>query len=144
MKKILFLLIAAASLQAAAQGTEQTTVETARSFMRSGDFDNAILILNRALQSDKNNLELQKDLALSYYYKRDYAKALDVVESMADRNDADIQVYQIGGNVYKALEEVKDAEKLYRKALKKFPKSGALYSEYGELLSAKLDDGAIL
>ena len=144
MKKILFLLIAAASLQAAAQGTEQTTAETARSFMRSGDFDNAILILNRALQSDKNNLELQKDLALSYYYKRDYAKALDVVESMADRNDADIQVYQIGGNVYKALEEVKDAEKLYRKALKKFPKSGALYSEYGELLSAKLDDGAIL
>ncbi len=144
MKKILFLLAVAASLQVHAQGTEQTTGETARSFMRSGDFDNAILILNRALQGDKNNLDLQKDLALSYYYKRDYSKALEVVENMFDRNDADIQVYQIGGNVYKALEEVKDAEKMYKKALKKFPKSGALYSEYGELLSAKGEADAIV
>ena len=51
--------------------------------------------------------------------------------------------YQIGGNVYKALEEVKEADKMYKKALKKFPKSGALYSEYGELLWAKKDYEAI-
>jgi hypothetical protein len=45
--------------------------------------------------------------------------------------------------VYKALEEVKDCEKLYKKGLKKFPKSGPLYSEYGELLWAKKDYSAI-
>ncbi len=32
---------------------------------------------------------------------------------------------------------------MYRRALKKFPKSGALYSEYGELLWAKKDYEAI-
>ena len=78
------------SLQSWAQSTEQTPQETARAFMRTGDFDNAILVLNRALQNDKNNFDLQKDLALSFYYKRDYAKALEVVETMLDRNDVDI------------------------------------------------------
>ena len=48
--------------------------------MRSGDFDNAIIVLTRALQQDKNNLELQKDLVMSYYLKRDYAKALEGVK----------------------------------------------------------------
>lgn len=104
--------------------------------MRAGDFDNAILVLNRALQGDPRNIELQKDLILSYYYKRDYAKAREGVESLLDHDDADIVTYQIAGNVYKALEEVKDAEKMY-KSFKRFPKSGALYSEYGELLWVK-------
>jgi tetratricopeptide (TPR) repeat protein len=51
--------------------------------------------------------------------------------------------FQIAGNIYKALEEVKEGEKMYRKALKKFPKSGPLFSEYGELLWAKKDYEAI-
>jgi tetratricopeptide (TPR) repeat protein len=52
-------------------------------------------------------------------------------------------VYQLAGNVYKALEQPKDAEKLYKRAIKKFPNSGALYSEYGELLWAVKDYSAI-
>jgi tetratricopeptide (TPR) repeat protein len=142
MKKIaLFLFCATVALAGSAQ--EQTPQETARAFMRSGDFDNAVLVLTRALQADKNNLELQKDLALSLYYKRDYTRSLDVVKELLDNDAADVQSYQIGGNVYKALEEVKDAEKMYKKGLKKFPNSGALHSEYGELLWAKKDADAI-
>src|SRR5215203_1280388 len=96
------------------QAQEQNLQETARGFMRQGDFDNAITVLNRALQADKNNLELQKDLILSYYYKRDYARALEGVKVALDRDDADVTVYQLAGNVYKALEQPKDAEKLYK------------------------------
>jgi tetratricopeptide (TPR) repeat protein len=111
--------------------------------MRSGDFDNAIIVLTRALQQDKNNLEMQKDLVMSYYQKRDYQKALDGVKAIIDRDDADVVSFQLAGNVYKALEQVKDCEKLYKRGLKKFPKSGPLYSEYGELLWAKKDFSAI-
>lgn len=117
--------------------------ENAKTFMRSGDFENAVLILNRAIQMDKNNLELQKDLVMSYYLKRDYAKALDLVKPLVERDDADVVCFQIAGNVYKALEQVKDCDKLYKKALKKFPKSGPLYSEYGELLWSSKDNSAI-
>ncbi len=111
--------------------------------MRQGDFNNAIIILTRALQMDKNNLEMLKDLTMSYYYKRDYEKALDEVKILLDHDDADVVTFQIAGNVYKALEEVKECEKVYKRGLKKFPNSGPLYSEYGELLWAKKDFSAI-
>jgi tetratricopeptide (TPR) repeat protein len=80
---------------------------------------------------------------MSYYLKRDFQKALKGVEALMDRDDADAVSYQIAGNVYKALEQVKDCERVYKKGIKKFPKNGPLYSEYGELLWAKKDFSAI-
>lgn len=111
--------------------------------MRSGDFDNAVIVLQRAIQKDPSNLELMKDLTMSLYLKRDYQKALDVAEKLTDRDDADEVCFQMAGNVYKALEQPKECDKLYKKALKKFPKSGPLYSEYGELLWSTKDYAAI-
>ena len=144
MKTIFTLIILCiSSLVAFAQDDAKTMHETAKAFMRTGDFDNAVIVLTRALQKDKNNLELQKDLAMSYYLKRDYVRALEGVKSLTDRSDADVVVFQIAGNVYKALEEAKECEKIYKKGLKKFPKSGPLYSEYGELLWSTKDFTAI-
>lgn len=141
MKRLFSALLAlSVTLAAAAQ---DTPLETGRAFMRSGDFDNAVLVLTRGLQADKTNLDLQKELAMALYLKRDYNKALDIVNMMTDHPGVDVPAYQIAGNVYKALERVKDAEKLYRTALRKYPKSGPLYSEYGELLWAKKDYNAI-
>ena len=122
----------------------KTLYENAKTFMRQGDFNNAIIILIRALQMDKDNLDMQKDLVMSYYLKKDYEKALDGIKVLLDRDDADVVTYQIAGNVYKAIEEVKECEKVYKKGLKKFPNSGPLYSEYGELLWARKDFSAIL
>ncbi|MGQ0738111.1 MAG: tetratricopeptide repeat protein [Bacteroidota bacterium] len=145
MKKTFFLLlISFCSFIAAAQPEDPKKLhETAKTFMRSGDFDNAIIVLIRALQQDKNNLEMQKDLVLSYYLKRDYTRALDGVKVLVERDDADVVTFQIAGNVYKALEEVKECDRIYKRALKKFPKSGPLLSEYGELLWAIKDFSAI-
>lgn len=139
----LFFSVFCASLPVLAQDDIKTLHETARTFMRSGDFDNAILVLNRALQQDNNNLELQKDLVMAYYLKRDFVKALAGVENLIDREDADVVTFQIAGNVYKALEEAKECEKMYKQALKKFPNSGPLRSEYGELLWSMKDFSAI-
>jgi len=150
MKKIVFSLFTSLAVilsmpkDSFAQPEDTKTLhETAKTFMRTGDFDNAIIVLTRALQQDSRNLEMQKDLVMTYYLKRDYVKALEGVEKLVDRDDADVVTYQIAGNVYKALEEVKDCEKMYKKALKKYPRSGPLYSEYGELLWAAKDYSAI-
>ncbi len=145
MKKIIsFIFALTLGIAAMAQPDDVKTVqENARTFMRAGDYNNAILILTRALDQHKNNLELQKELAMGYYLKRDYGKALEIVKVITDRDDADVVSYQIAGNVYKALEEVKECEKMYKKALKKFPKSGPLYSEYGELLFSAKNYSAI-
>jgi Tfp pilus assembly protein PilF len=146
MKKYFFFFctVILLSISSVAQSEDAKTLhENAKTFMRQGDFNNAIIILTRALQMDKNNLEMQKDLVMSYYYKSDYEKALDGVKVLMDREDADVVSYQIAGNVYKALEEVKECDKVYKRGLKKFPNSGPLYSEYGELLWAKKDFSAI-
>lgn len=145
MKKITLLLLAfACTLYGYSQPADTKTLqETARNFMLSGDYDNAIIVLTRALQGDPQNLDMQKDLVMNYYLKRDYEKALEGVKKLVDRDDADVVTFQIAGNVYKALEQVKDCDKMYRKALRKFPKSGPLYSEYGELLWAAKDFSAI-
>jgi tetratricopeptide (TPR) repeat protein len=145
MKKICSLFVSFSLCFAALAQPEDPKAlhETAKTFMRSGDFNNAIIILNRALQQDNNNLEMEKDLAMSHFLKRDYIKALEAAKLLVERNDADVVCFQIAGNVYKALEEVKDCDKLYKKALKKFPKSGSLHSEYGELLWATKDFSAI-
>jgi len=144
MKNLCFVLIAFLfSLSTFAQDDVKTMHENAKAFMRSGDFNNAITVLIRALQQDKNNLEMQKDLVMSYYMSRDYSKALEGAKALMDRDDADVVVYQLAGNVYKALQQAKDCERVYKKGLKKFPKSGPLYSEYGELLWAIKDYSAI-
>ena len=145
MKKqlILLTLILVSLISFGQPDGPKTMHENAKTFMRQGDFTNAVAILNRALQIDKNNLEMQKDLAMSYYLKRDFEKALDVVKILMDREDADVVSFQIAGNVYKELEEIKECDKMYKKALKKFPNSGPLYSEYGELLWSKKDFSAI-
>ena len=145
MKQLIFISILFFSIQSLIAQPEDPKQmnETALSFIRSGDYDNAILVLNRGLQQDKKNLELQKSLVMAYYYKRDFEKALEGTRVLVDRDDADVMTYQIAGNVYKALEEVKECDKMYKKALKKFPNSGPLYSEYGELLWAVKDFNAI-
>src|SRR5688572_13783001 len=89
MKKLLLLAFSFCMTVACFSQEEdvKTMHETAKTFMRSGDFDNAIIVLTRALQKDNNSLELQKDLIMSYYLKRDYTKALEGVEVLVDRPD---------------------------------------------------------
>lgn len=108
--------------------------ETAKSFIRQGDYSNAILVLNQALKHDADNLEVLKDLAFAYYLNRDFVKALETAKPFADRKDADVQSYQILGMVYKAIEQKKELDKLYKIAIKKYPNSGVLYNEYGEIV----------
>ena len=141
MKKIflsLFWVVASIAVMA-----QDTPLETARSFMRTGDFDNAILVLNNGLKQDPRNIDLKKDLVLAYTYKRDFAKALEIVKPMLEEDNVDEQTYQVAGNVYRALALYKDGEKIFKKALKKYPNSGVLYNEYGELLWDNKDYSAI-
>ena len=143
MKKIIFTLFSFCLVAGVLAQNGDNPRETARSFMRTGDWNNAILVLKKALDQSPGNVELSKDLALAYTYHRDFGKALETVKPLLEKDDADIATYQITGNVYKALEEVKEADKMYKKALRKYPKSGPLYSEYGELLWDKKDYDAI-
>jgi tetratricopeptide (TPR) repeat protein len=85
-----------------------------------------------------------KDLAFLSYLKRDFAKSIEISKSLIEREDADEQCFQVLGMTYKAIAEHKECNKLYKKGLKKFPNSGVLYNDFGELLAMDKDfNGAI-
>ena len=144
MKKLLFLFLLLTSIHSIAQPTDPKELQdNARAYMRQGDYDNASILLVKALEIAPDNLEIAKDLALNYYFQKENLKALEVVKPLLDRPDADDQSYQIAGNIYKALEQTKEADAMYKKGIRKFNKSGALYNEYGELLSYMQNASAI-
>ncbi len=144
MKYFLFVCLSFLVLKSGAQSTDSKTLqETARNFSRQGDYANAVVVLNRALQEDKDNIELTSDLAMALYMQKDYLRALEIIKPVIEDSDADVQTYQLAGMIYKGLGQKNELEKLYKKGIRKFPKSGALYNEYGELLWYSQDFTAI-
>ncbi|MBS1510947.1 MAG: tetratricopeptide repeat protein [Bacteroidetes bacterium] len=143
MKKLFIPFFIACTAFTAAAQTAAELHETARTFMRQGDYTNAIVVLNRAVQQDPKDIEIAKDLALNYYLAKDFAKALETSKPLLDRTDADDQCYQITGDILLAQDNPKECEKLYRKGIKQFPNSGPLYNALGELLWAQKDYSAI-
>ena len=145
MKKILLsVCFFALSVFAFSQSEDiEKLHDNAKSFMRQGDYANASLILTRALALQPNNIGLIKDLAFDYYLQKENTKALEVIKPVLEGDNADDQAYQIGGTIYRALNQPKDAEKLYKKALKAYPDDGAIYNDYGELLWSEHDYSAI-
>lgn len=143
MKKILLLSIALC-LQTILFAQDVAELQkNAKTYMQKGDHANAILILNRALVLQPGNLELSKNLALNYYYAKEYVKAIDVLKPLLDRDDADDQCFQMAGDSYWAIEQFKDCEKVYKKGIKKLPNSGILYNDLGQLLWIQKDFSAI-
>lgn len=139
----LALLFVACLSSSAQDSTAKTPQETAKAYTRQGDFANAIVVLSVALQKDPKSLELSKDLAFNYYLQRDYIKGMSIARPLTERPDGDVQSYQIMALFYKAIDESKECERLYKTGIKKFPRSGVLYNEYGEMLWARQDYAAI-
>lgn len=143
MKIFLLFMAVLATLGLHAQDVDKL-METARTFSRQGDYDNALLVLNTAAKSKPGDLTIQKEIAYTYYRAEHYAEANNAIRPLLDREDADVQTYQIAGNILKGLGDVKECEKLYKKGIKKFPSEGALYFEYGEvMLTAQHSNEAI-
>lgn len=145
MKKYLFVLFVfiASFCFGQSEQNADTLQATAKTFLQQGDYDNAVLVLTKALQMQPNDLQITKDLLFANYLKRDFAKALEIGKPLVERKDADVQSFQMLGLTYRALAQDDEAEKLYKLGLKKFPNEGVLYSEYGDLLANKKADAAI-
>ncbi len=136
MKQLFFVcLLAFTSLFVHAQANTDTLRMRAQALIIRGDYDNALLVLNHAAEMDAGNRDILKDEAYVYYLQRNFAKAIEIGKEITSRSDADVQSYQTLGLAYKATADYASCDKLYKKALKQYPNSGVLYSEYGDLLA---------
>lgn len=105
--------------------------KNARSFISSGDYANAILVLNRAIQLSPDNLQYRQQLAFTYYLSGDNQHAEDIIKPLLKRDDATVQTYQIAGDIYEAENDIKSAQRWYKRGLRQFPESGPLHNEMG-------------
>ncbi|MBS1747914.1 MAG: hypothetical protein JST21_17260 [Bacteroidetes bacterium] len=136
MKKGFLLFISIITVQIIfAQQSVDAIRKDAMASAQQQDFAGAIQTLEQGLQQYPDNLELMKDEAYIAFLSRDYSRAQDIGKKIIQRSDADFQSYQILGMTYKAIAEYKDADKLYKEGIKKFPKSGVLYCDYGDMLT---------
>ncbi len=146
MKKILFatlVLVCSYASAIAQQQDPEKLHETARTFMKQNDLDNAVLVLDRANQLKPDDIEIAKDLAYVSLLKRDFSKSIDVAKSLVEKPNADVQCYQILGMALRATAQNEECAKIYKKGIAKFPNKGILYSEYGELELEKNPSSAI-
>lgn len=144
MKHTFALILSLVALAGFAQQEDVKALQqTANRFVKQGDYTNAILVLNRAVQQEPDNAAVSRDLAFAQYLQKDYAKALETIRPLLDKRDAQVETYQVAGMIYRAKGDAGEAEKLYKKGIKKFPDNGPLYNDYGELLWYRQDYSAI-
>lgn len=105
--------------------------------MDNGDPEKAILLIEKALKlSPKNSIYLY-EMGYAYYMKKDYKKAKDIFEDLADSDDAQDLHYKMLGNSLDLLGKPEKAIAAYKKGIKKFPNSGKIYLELGIMSMSK-------
>ena len=107
--------------------------------------DNATASYNALLKQDPDNIDALTDYCYLLVLQKEYVKAIELGKIMIAKPSANEQSYQTLGLAYKGKSAFAEAEGLYKEGLKKFPKSGVLYNEYGELfaMQSKLSDAII-
>ena len=142
MKHLVLLFIFIGALSSANAQTSKELYKTARGYLMQGDLDNAVLSYNALLKIEPDNIDALNDYCYVLVLNKDYVKAIELGKQLVEKPYANEQSYQTFGMAYKGKAAYKEAENLYKEALKKFPESGVLYNEFGELyaMQNKLSD----
>ncbi len=132
---LVIISIVFSSTVASAQ-TAKEYYSKAKILMNYGKLDSAAYFLYKALDLSPDDLSMLEDQVYLEYLRRDFAKAIAVGKKIVTRADAGTKTFQLVGMAYKEIADYKEAKKVYELALTKFPNSGLLYAEYGDMYSA--------
>ena len=93
-----------------------------------GDYEGAIQFYKKALQSDKNSIQANYELASSYLAIKNYANTLKYADKVIARNlDYVDQAYILKGSALDLMGRKPEAINTYRLALKKYKTNHLLY-----------------
>lgn len=132
----LFLLLSVFSPVVFSQTNKESALIKGRQAVKYIDekkFEEAILLLEEAKRLDPDNYNYPYELGYIYYLKENYTKAKELYTSLLNYPSINDQCYQMLGNVYDMLGDSINAMKTYDEGLKKFPSSGLLYLEKGNM-----------
>ena len=148
IKIIGLLLFITAGQLAYGQTDKQKALEKGEKAIKledEGKFDEAIKLLEAAQKLDPEYISYPYELAYSYYSKKEYETAIKYLENIINHPKVDDQVFQLLGNAYDNLGKTSKALEAYDMGLKRFPNSGKLHLEKGNIYWDKKEyDKALL
>jgi len=111
--------------------------------IKKNNLDKAIYYLTKTIKDDRENLYLQRELAIFYLMQKDNLNALNIVENIIDKNPDDIEALIMYGRIKQSLEQIDDAKQAYEKVIASDPAQekvylllGGIYMEEGDLVKA--------
>lgn len=102
-----------------------------------GKLDEALKLLEEAVQLDPETIQVSYELALGYYSKGAYQKCIDILEKLRTRKDVFSSVFHLLGNAYDKLSNLEKSIDAYIKGIEQFPNAGELYAEMGTMYLAR-------
>lgn len=140
-KYLIYFLCLFSVQSLAAQSKEEKVaayIEAAIKAMDKGEFDESLEYLEQAKELDPDNIDVLYEMAMANYIKREYKTAEKILKKLTKHDQVYDRVYQMLGNCYDMQGKRPKAIKTYDKGLKKFPNSGILNLERGNMeLAAK-------
>jgi len=101
--------------------------------MHSGQIDESIRLLKEAQRLDPERVDYTYELAVAHYLKEDYEGAIKILKKIINHKDASPLFFQLLGNSYSLSGNSAKAFQTYEAGLKRFPNSGILYLEKGNV-----------
>jgi len=105
--------------------------------MDNGKIDESIKLLEEAQKLDPDRIDYPYEMAYAYYLKEDYKETIKILEKNINHRDVNERLFQLLGNSYDNLGKTDKAFETYDKGLKKFPNSGIIYLEKGNVYWGK-------
>jgi tetratricopeptide (TPR) repeat protein len=101
--------------------------------MDNGEIPQSIVLLNEAIKLDPENIVYPYELALANAFNKDYKQSIKILKPLLKHKDVWDQIYQLMGVNYSYLKQPKKAIDYFDKGLAKFPNSGILHLERGNM-----------
>lgn len=112
---------------------DMRTLAKAVEVVDSGNYARALEIYRQLDEKYPHNYLVQYEYMYLRYLMEDYKTVAKVAKDLVESPDADAQAFQLYGNALDILGKPGKARKVYRKGLERFPSSGLLWLELGNL-----------
>jgi len=126
---LLFYLLFATISFSFAQKSVIELVEEGITYHDSGDFEMAIETYKKALALDPNSTLVSYEISLSFYSNQDYENSIKYSDRVLKNKDDtyDLKAYHTKGSSLDALGRTKESNKVFKKAIKKYPSNYLLH-----------------
>ncbi len=105
--------------------------------MDSGKIKESIKLLKEAEKLDPEKFDYPYELAYAHYIDKDYKGAIRILEKNKNHKNVNERLFQLLGNSYDIIGETDKAFAAYNEGLEKFPNSGMIYLEKGNVYWGK-------